>query len=94
MASERENPMSLNVRDFGADPTGTIDSSGAFVAAIAAVNPTVGVRILVPMGKYKLSKRRFNRRFVLKTIHERLAIAATATPPMPYRLLKLAEPRW
>jgi hypothetical protein len=26
---------------------------------------------------------RFNRRFVLKTIHERLAIAATTTPPMP-----------
>ena len=26
--------------------------------------------------------------------HERLAIAATTTPPMPYRLLKLAEPRW
>jgi hypothetical protein len=23
-----------------------------------------------------------------------LAIAATATPPMPYRLLKLAEARW
>ena len=37
---------------------------------------------------------RFNRRFVLKTIHERLAIAATTTPPMPYHLLKLAEPRW
>ena len=37
---------------------------------------------------------RFNRRFILKTIHERLAIAATATPPMPYRLLKLAEARW
>jgi hypothetical protein len=37
---------------------------------------------------------RFNRRFVLKTIHERLAIAATATPPMPNRLLKLAERRW
>src|SRR5713226_4532920 len=36
---------------------------------------------------------RFNRRFVLKTIHERLAIAATAAPPMPYRLLKLAEAR-
>jgi hypothetical protein len=34
------------------------------------------------------------RRFVLKTIHERLAIAATTTPPMPYRLLKLAEARW
>jgi hypothetical protein len=39
-------------------------------------------------------KRRRNERFVLKTIHERLAIAATATPPMPYRLLKLAEARW
>ena len=37
---------------------------------------------------------RFNRRFVLKTIHERLAIAATTTPPIPYRLLKLAEARW
>ena len=37
---------------------------------------------------------RFNRRFVLKTIHERLAIAATTTPPTPYRLLKLAEARW
>ena len=37
---------------------------------------------------------RFNRRFVLKTIHARLAIAATTTPPMPYRLLKLAEARW
>jgi hypothetical protein len=30
----------------------------------------------------------------LKTIHERLAIAATTTPPMPYRFLKLAEHRW
>ena len=37
---------------------------------------------------------RFNRRFVLKTIHERLAIAAAATPPMPYRFLKFAEARW
>src|SRR4051794_25675865 len=36
---------------------------------------------------------RFNRRVVLKTIHERLASAAAATPPMPYRL-KLAEARW
>jgi hypothetical protein len=37
---------------------------------------------------------RFNRRFVLKTIHQRLAVAAATTPPMPYRLLKLAEARW
>ena len=33
-------------------------------------------------------RRPLNRRFVLKAIHERLAISA-ATPPMPYRLLKL-----
>ena len=37
---------------------------------------------------------RFNRRFVLKTIDEGLAIAAAAPPPMPCRLLKLAEARW
>ena len=37
---------------------------------------------------------RFKSRFVLKTIYERMAIAAAATPPMPYRLLKLAEARW
>jgi ISXO2-like transposase domain len=37
---------------------------------------------------------RFNRRFALQAIHERLAVAATTTPPMPYRLLKLAEARW
>ena len=37
---------------------------------------------------------RFNRRFVLRTIHQRLAVAAATTPPMPYRLLKLAEARW
>jgi ISXO2-like transposase domain len=37
---------------------------------------------------------RINRRFVLSTIHQRLAVAAATTPPMPYRLLKLAEARW
>ncbi len=37
---------------------------------------------------------RFNRRFALKAIHEHLAVAATTTPPMPYRLLKLAEAQW
>ena len=37
---------------------------------------------------------RFKRRYVLKTTRERLAIAAMTTPPMPYRLLKLAEARW
>jgi transposase-like protein len=35
---------------------------------------------------------RFNWRFVMKSIHERLAV--TATTPMPYRLPKLAEALW
>jgi hypothetical protein len=32
---------------------------------------------------------RFSRRYVLNSIDEPLAIAATTTAPMPYRLLKL-----
>ena len=34
---------------------------------------------------------RFNRRYDLAAMIPRLAWAATRTPPMPYRLLKLAE---
>ena len=34
---------------------------------------------------------RFNRRYDLATMIPRLAWAAVRTPPMPYRLLKLAE---
>lgn len=37
---------------------------------------------------------RFNRRFNLKTITTALIRDAVATPPMPQRLLKLAEVRW
>jgi hypothetical protein len=37
---------------------------------------------------------RFNRRHDLSSMLKRLAIAATQTPPMPYRLVKLAEPNW
>jgi len=37
---------------------------------------------------------RFNRRHDLASMLKRLAIAATQTPPMPYRLVKLAEPHW
>lgn len=35
---------------------------------------------------------RFNRRYDLKAMLPRLLTVATRTPPMPYRLLKLAEP--
>jgi transposase-like protein len=37
---------------------------------------------------------RFNRRFDLAAMLPRLGYAAVRTPPMPYRLLKLAEVHW
>src|SRR5215475_6113184 len=37
---------------------------------------------------------RFNHRFDLAGLLERLAAAAAQTPPMPYRLVKLAEAHW
>jgi hypothetical protein len=37
---------------------------------------------------------RFNRRYHLKNILPQLLTDATAAPPMPYRLLKLAEVGW
>lgn len=37
---------------------------------------------------------RFNRRFQLHEMVDRLAYVALRTPPMPQRLLKLAEVRW
>jgi transposase-like protein len=37
---------------------------------------------------------RFNRRFDLASMLARLATAAARTPPMPYRLVKLAEAHW
>jgi len=37
---------------------------------------------------------RFNRRFDLASMLPRLATAAAQTPPMPYRLVTLAEAHW
>jgi hypothetical protein len=37
---------------------------------------------------------RFNRRFDLEAMVGRLGRATTVTPPMPYRLVKLAEVHW
>lgn len=37
---------------------------------------------------------RFNRRYLLGDMIERLVYVAARTPPMPQRLLKLAEERW
>jgi len=37
---------------------------------------------------------RFNRRFDLANLLPRLAAIAARTPPLPYRLVKLAESHW
>jgi hypothetical protein len=37
---------------------------------------------------------RFNRRYQLAAMLPRLGVAAVRTPPMPYRLLTLAEAHW
>jgi hypothetical protein len=37
---------------------------------------------------------RFNRRYNLASMLPRLVYIALRTPPMPYRLLKLAEKEW
>ncbi len=37
---------------------------------------------------------RFNRRYRLEEMVSRLAYVALRTPPMPHRLLTLAEARW
>ena len=37
---------------------------------------------------------RFNRRFALEDILPRLCYVAARTPPMPMRLLKMAEVHW
>jgi hypothetical protein len=37
---------------------------------------------------------RFDRRFDLASMLARLAAAAAQTPPMPYRLVQLAEAHW
>lgn len=44
------NGASVNVLDYGADPTGTNDSLAAFTAAVAA-----GSQIVIPVGTYKLT---------------------------------------
>lgn len=36
---------------------------------------------------------RFNRRFNLRTLHQRLIIAAVSAPPQPHRLIRLADVR-
>jgi hypothetical protein len=50
-------PYSVSVIDYGADPTATVDSTAAFLSAIAAASGgmTRGGVVLIPSGHYKLS---------------------------------------
>ena len=45
----------VNVLDYGADPTGTNDSAGAFTAAMDAVPSGAWGRVFVPHGSYRLA---------------------------------------
>jgi len=49
---------SISVLDFGADPTGVVDSAPAFQAAVDSLSPSnshVGGMIIIPKGTYKLN---------------------------------------
>jgi hypothetical protein len=52
-----EPPFAANVLDFGAIGDGETDSSDAFRAAIGRVSDTGGGTILIPRGKYLITKR-------------------------------------
>jgi hypothetical protein len=48
-------PHAVSVLDFGADPTGTAESSDAFDAAIAAAK-SVGRTVFIPAGTYQVNR--------------------------------------
>ena len=45
----------VSVLDFGADPTGTVDSTTAIQAAINAVQTAGGGKVIFPAGRFKIS---------------------------------------
>jgi hypothetical protein len=51
----RNVPNSLSVLDFGADPTGAVDSAGAFDSAIAAARAR-GKIVFIPAGTYQVNR--------------------------------------
>jgi hypothetical protein len=51
----RNVPGSVSVLDFGADPTGAVDSAGAFDAAIVAAKAK-GKIVFVPAGTYQVNR--------------------------------------
>ena len=49
-------PAELRLTDFGADPTGERDSAPAFETMWAAAGEARNVHLLVPAGRYRLSR--------------------------------------
>jgi len=50
---------SVNVLDFGADPTGATNSTDAFLAASAYINAQDGGKLVIPEGTYIVGKQTF-----------------------------------
>lgn len=50
---------SINVLDFGADPTGTTNSTSAFAAASAAIEAADGGKLVIPEGLYIVGEQTF-----------------------------------
>jgi hypothetical protein len=85
-------------------PSTQVYSDGLWCFAAVSENGCTHHR--VPMNRPDVVKRRRALKWVdtmlgnvKNALHgtyhaERLAIAATQAPPMPYRLIKLAEPHW
>jgi hypothetical protein len=72
---------SINVRDFGADPTGATDSAPAFNAAIASVASGATVRLFVPRGSYLLSSASVvsNGRYVIVQLDSGARVGSNAS---------------
>jgi transposase-like protein len=77
---------SAQIPDFKWVNTVLGNIKNALTAACHAVRPAHAPRYLAEF------EYRFNRRYDLPAMIERFLYVALRTPPMPYRLLKLAEP--
>lgn len=56
-SNETENKTTLNILDFGADNTGTVDSSPAFLKLLVAMGNNRFIDVHIPAGRYKISQR-------------------------------------
>jgi hypothetical protein len=97
------------IADAGTEPRAMVTGSGAAGIELperSRVNTILGNVKTAMQGTYHQASPqhlprdlaqfcyRFNRRFDLAAMLPRLGVAAARIPPMPYRLLKLAEAHW